>query len=103
MNEIKEVCGCTDKSGKFWYTYDEALRANERMEEDRLKNKVSILLSEAFGWNYYHPRFIVDVDMGRLSEAMFNRPEKFLQILWEVTRYKFKKKFNDPTNKTGTE
>lgn len=84
-----------DDAGKFWETELEAQWANEQLKDKALKEKIASLLGDAFGWPVYSRGYLVDVRMGDLADAMFNKPEEFLRVLWEVTRYKFNKKFNE--------
>lgn len=84
-----------DDAGKFWETELEARMANERLKDNALKENIASLLGDAFGWHMYSRGYLADVRMGNLADAMFNKPEEFLRVLWEVTRYKFNKKFNE--------
>lgn len=84
-----------DDAGKFWETELEARMANERLKDNELKDDITLLLGDAFGWRMISPGYLVDVRIGDLTDAMFNRPEEFLRVLWKVTKYKFNKKFNE--------
>jgi len=86
---IQEACGFKDSKGKFWDSLEEAEKAEKKYEYKSLELEVRNFLKED---TFYERDYYA---LNILTQRIMSQPEKVLSVLWKVTRYNFKQKFQD--------